>query len=467
LEDLLDIGIPKENMVRLGGKWTAKTKPLSLFEEAGCKGGGPDRESWRRISRLKKDASCFGESLKQLVDGFWAQPIGKHEIMEHLEFLRDGKPFFDAFSVPDGEKDFIRVGRDGKRIGKYYLLERWADGQDPGFFKEHISGDDELREIWGMIPSERANDLLSWFLDISKDKLSAICSVAAKFDECQQEIEQIFGEKYSRIIKTKRIVGCTTTAAAKYVKEIQAASADVVLVEEAGEILESHVLTSLGSTTDQLILIGDHKQLRPKVANYKLTVEKGEGFDLNRSMFERLVLKGFPHERLTQQHRMRPEISKLVRHLTYPDLIDGPNTQGRPNIRGLQDNVVFVSHDHLEDENSALAKQRNMNLALSSKRNKYEAEMVLQYVKYLGMQGYGTKDITVLTPYLGQIQVLRDVLSETNDPILNDLDSHDLLSAGLISPANAKLNKKPIRLSSIGKISPTISIHYLSALEHF
>ncbi len=54
--------------------------------------------------------------------------------------------------------------------------------------------------------------------------------------------------------------------------------------------------------------------------DYKLTVEKGEGYDLNRSLFERLVLKGYPHHTLKAQHRMRPEISRLVRELTYPDL---------------------------------------------------------------------------------------------------------------------------------------------------
>jgi hypothetical protein len=41
--------------------------------------------------------------------------------------------------------------------------------------------------------------------------------------------------------------------------------AGVVLVEEAGELLEAHVLTSLTSATQHLIMIGDHKQLRPKV----------------------------------------------------------------------------------------------------------------------------------------------------------------------------------------------------------
>lgn len=39
----------------------------------------------------------------------------------------------------------------------------------------------------------------------------------------------------------------------------------IVMVEEAAEILEAHVLSALSPRTRHLILIGDHKQLRPKV----------------------------------------------------------------------------------------------------------------------------------------------------------------------------------------------------------
>jgi hypothetical protein len=39
----------------------------------------------------------------------------------------------------------------------------------------------------------------------------------------------------------------------------------VVIVEEAAEVLEAHILTSLAPTVEHLVLIGDHLQLPPKV----------------------------------------------------------------------------------------------------------------------------------------------------------------------------------------------------------
>lgn len=77
--------------------------------------------------------------------------------------------------------------------------------------------------------------------------------------------------------------------------------------------------------------------------------------------------------------------------------------------------------------------------------------MVWKIVRYLGQQGYGTDNIVVLTPYLGQLRELREALKRDADPILNDLDSFDLVRAGLMSDAAAKLSRKSIRLATIGK----------------
>ena len=112
--------------------------------------------------------------------------------------------------------------------------------------------------------------------------------------------------------------------------------------------------------------------------NYNLTVEKGDGLDLNRSLFERLVLKGYPHKTLRQQHRMRTEISDLVRKLTYPDLLDADRTKNRPNLRGVHDNVVFINHDKPEGGLPQLLEQEDM-AAKASKQNMYVPRQCCDY----------------------------------------------------------------------------------------
>lgn len=80
--------------------------------------------------------------------------------------------------------------------------------------------------------------------------------------------------------------------------------------------------------------------------------------------------------------------------------------------------------------------------------------MVLKIVRYLGQQGYGTDRLVILTPYLGQLRAIMDALKEIqdSDPVLSDLDSHDLVRAGLMSESDAKSAKKQIRLATIGRL---------------
>jgi superfamily I DNA and/or RNA helicase len=231
----------------------------------------------------------------------------------------------------------------------------------------------------------------------------------------------------------------------------------VVLVEEAGEILEAHILTALGPATQQLTLIGDHQQLRPK-CSYELSVAKGDGFDLNRSLFERLVLKGFPHITLTEQHRMRPEISSMIRHLTYPDITDAISTTNRPDLRGFSDNVVFFDHSEVEIELKAIELRDGKT---SSKQNEFEAHMILRCVRFLAQQGYGADKIVVITPYLGQLKLLLDTLAQYNDPILNDLDRTDLIRAGIL-PETSKTTKPKLQVSTVGKSTISSSLMQLA-----
>lgn len=108
------------------------------------------------------------------------------------------------------------------------------------------------------------------------------------------QIQAIYIEKDLQVICKKHIIGCTTTAAAKYVQAFQSILSSVLLVKEASEILKSYVLTALGPETKQLILIGDHKQLWPKV-HHNLSIKKKDGYDLNQLLFKRLVFRDYSY----------------------------------------------------------------------------------------------------------------------------------------------------------------------------
>ena len=121
---------------------------------------------------------------------------------------------------------------------------------------------------------------------------------------------------------------------------------------------------------------------------------------------------------------MRPQISALVRSLTYPDLVDSKNVKNRPHLAGIQADVIFV--DHRVSEDAALAA---MSSSQQSHINTFEAKMVACILRHLLLQGYKASQIVVLTPYLGQLQVLRNELPRVIKEIrvdFGDLDFEDL-----------------------------------------
>jgi superfamily I DNA and/or RNA helicase len=305
--------------------------------------------------------------------------------------------------------------------------------------------------VWNLKASDRNKIQRQWEADILKERLEAFQAAAQGYDRALERTASIFMERELTILRSKRIIACTTTAAAKYAQLLTSVRPGVVLVEEAGEILESHILAALSLDTKQLILIGDHKQLRPRV-NFNLSVEKGDGYDLNQSLLERLIVRGYPYQTLLQQHRMRPELANFVRQMTYPNLLDASSTENRPNIKGLQDNIVFLNHSHEEEQMQNIRDWKDGTSSFT-RRNPYEIHMAIKCLRYLSQQEISmpTEKVVILTPYLGQLHLLRDELSKDNDPVLNDLDSHDLVRAGLMPPATATVDKPKVKISTIGK----------------
>ncbi|KAI0597891.1 P-loop containing nucleoside triphosphate hydrolase protein [Biscogniauxia sp. FL1348] len=447
LEDLMDIGIAPDVMVRLGSKSTSRTAQLQLNSQS-TDIRYRTKTRYELINSKRDTLRDLGQQVEYDFDEYRQNGIPLIQILDYLEFSPSERHFYDALSVPEEEEGEFRVGRRGARMHPDYLLARWEKGENAGAFAEekfNVLCDD----VWQMRKAERQSKIVEWRQSIHQEILEALVKKITEFNKVQKELQSLQKEKTEQVLQSKRIIGCTTTAASMYASEIQSATPGVIIVEEAGEILEPHILAAMGPTTKQLIQIGDHKQLRPKVKNYKLTVESKRGYDLNRSLFERLILQGRPHCTLLNQHRMRPEISRLIRH-NYPDLKDANNTMNRPHLLGFQHDLVFFDHKHPEVLHDVLVDRLDQG-AGSSKQNVFEAEMVLKCIRHLGLQNYKTTNIVVLTPYLGQLYLLQHELQlqQDLDPVLNDLDSHDLVMAGILPKASADANKRPIRLSTI------------------
>ncbi|KAK6518253.1 hypothetical protein TWF506_005413 [Arthrobotrys conoides] len=238
------------------------------------------------------------------------------------------------------------------------------------------------------------------------------------------------------------ILGITTVGLVNNSELVRTLPAKVMVCEEAGEVLESHVLTALLPSIQHVILIGDHLQLRPKISTSSLSKEydrRGKPrFNLDESLFERLanvkfnVRKqnqdneeiveevGFPIGQLDIQRRMHPSIANLVRTTLYPDLQDHEGTTRYPNVAGIKRRLFWLDHRNFEDPSDP-------GETMQSKTNTWEARMVVSLVTYLARQGvYKTGEIAVLTPYINQMRMLMEMFEDIVDYDISERDMEEL-----------------------------------------
>ena len=254
----MKIGIPPSSIVRLGGKATPATEPLQLEKQS--TNYRTTKIEFMAIDEIKKLREQQYTQLQKTFDAYKLAQIRNSELLEYIEF--EDSEYFAAFEIPktpDGRK---LVGKNGKPVHDFYLIEQWIKGRGAGFMSNYENVVNAFK-IWSMSFGERRTKLKTWEDALFKEQVNHVYDNGEAYNSCFASIDRMYGRKTEAILNEKRIIACTTTGAAKHSERIRAACPTVVLVEEAGEILESHVLTAVGPKTDQMILIGDHKSASP------------------------------------------------------------------------------------------------------------------------------------------------------------------------------------------------------------
>jgi hypothetical protein len=268
---------------------------------------------------------------------------------------------------------------------------------------------EDVKDVWTLsLPNRRAlyNLWKERFYEIARNE---VIDGTKLYREAGESLRTIEHQRDAAILRDKAVIGFTTTGAAKMRDLIKLVGPVVLVVEEAAEVLEAHILASLVPSIEHLILIGDHQQLRPKVESHNLEVRH----QLNVSMFERLINNGIPHVTLDTQHRMRPEFSSLLRPSIYRTLNDHPSTFGRPNIQGLSSNLFFLNHSELEQTSDGFGGYSNQR----------EVDMCVPLIEYLLRNGRKPDDIVVLVAYQSQATAMRKKVLDRLDQVRASVSS--------------------------------------------
>ncbi|XP_069762565.1 NFX1-type zinc finger-containing protein 1-like isoform X2 [Narcine bancroftii] len=175
---------------------------------------------------------------------------------------------------------------------------------------------ERIVDIWNLSLHNRWRLYRLWLSKYQAETKHALWKCELKYQRIVDRLKELKNQEEILLLRQSKVIGMTTTGAAKYRNLLHDIKPRIVIVEEAAEILEAHIITSLTSACQHLILIGDHQQLHPSATVYELA----RNFNLEVSLFERLVIMEMPFVRLDYQHRMRPEIAKLITPHIYDKL---------------------------------------------------------------------------------------------------------------------------------------------------
>jgi len=272
-----------------------------------------------------------------------------------------------------------------------------------------------------------------WADELRTEKTDELFELVGNANKLRKTITNVHDDIDRRVLQTAAVIGVTTTGLARRITALQHVECKIVICEEAGEVMEPHMISALLPSVEHFIQIGDHQQLRPQINNFKqlsLESHQGKAYQLDRSQFERLSERvtgrpSFPVAQLNIQRRMRPDISMLIRETIYPRLKDHETTRKLPDVVGMRQNVYWLSHSNPE-----AGKQTDMQQ--KSHSNAWEVALTAALVRHIIRQGvYSSTDIAVLTPYGGQLQKLRTAMRNDFEIVISDRDQETLAKEGL------------------------------------
>ncbi|KAG8798217.1 hypothetical protein FRC17_007536, partial [Serendipita sp. 399] len=442
LESVLKAEITRK-IVRLGGRSQSEAlQPYMLDKVEKFNASYLQRGINAAYGNMKRAEETFHQTIKE----FTTQEMDGLDLLLQMDYPSH---YTSLLCPPYDVQEYLgdAYGYDFGKTYRFWLRRR--DGRtQSGRHVRPLRTLLETADMWSMNPEEVKNLSQKW--EHERTERSKILKMA-NYDRCREayqeavrRLEEFQSTQRLESLRSLDIIGCTTTGAARLLDLLKGLQPKVILVEEAGQVLEAHSLATLVPSVQHLVMIGDPQQLRPTINNYDFATENpygGQLFKFDQSLMERLAWSGLPMAQLSIQRRMRPEVSSFIRGCLYPGLQDHESVLYYPQVRGIAKNVWFFHHTNKEGGGGEDA---------VSKCNMFEVEMIKSLVQFFLRQGVynSPSSIVVLCAYLGQLTKVRDALSDCKlSVVLDERDEDLLLAKGEDQEESPQVTKKQVDIS--------------------
>jgi regulator of nonsense transcripts 1 len=221
-------------------------------------------------------------------------------------------------------------------------------------------------------------------------------------DHDEKRYKALKRDMEKELLQDAEVVCCTCTTAGD--PRINRFIFRQVLIDEATQACEPEAIIPMVNGAKQLVLVGDHLQLGPRVMN-KIAANAG----LKQSIFERLIFTGIKPYRLTVQFRMHPFLSEFPSNTFYEGSLQ--------NGVKLSDKIRYNDFPWPQQEKPMIF---HVNMGIEeisasgvSYLNRHEASNVERIVTLLLRNGIMPMQIGVITPYDGQKALIQQLMERT------------------------------------------------------
>ncbi len=247
---------------------------------------------------------------------------------------------------------------------------------------------------------------------VNDETANSIKTLTKKITQIDTNIEN---EK-QKILSKYHIFLCTSASSYRAYKIIKK-PIQTIIMDEAGATTETEMPALLRLNPCNLILIGDHKQLKgfDNIPTHLITDKT-----YNISLLERLIESGRKHHLLYIQYRMAPQIRNIVSNLFYEGLLEDGN---KKTDIGSLNTLKWVNVTDYESSDG------------HSYYNETEINEIMKQI-YI----HKNKQILVLTSYLAQLQKLKNFINNENIDI-RTIDSSQGMEADVVICSLVRSNK--------------------------
>lgn len=260
-------------------------------------------------------------------------------------------------------------------------------------------------------PDRKVSKELQREIDVQQRRVARASARAARA-EARAELRRLRAELRQHeaaitraLVATAQVVLATTTGAADALLAQRAF--DLVVIDEAAQAVEAACWIPI-LRGRRVVLAGDHLQLAPTIVSAAAAAR-----GLAHTLFARLAQAPFGRDitrMLTVQYRMHETIMRWSSEalyggrLTAADAVRGHRLCDLPGVAATRDTAA----PFLLIDTAGCGFDETVAADDGSKANAGEARLVALHVASLCQAGVAPEQIAVITPYVAQLQLLRD-----------------------------------------------------------